>query len=77
MRAGITIINLTLSRVLAESVFDSIGSGRQVAVMSTVPQSLVLTVADYRDLGEGPPHYLLIEGPTTGSVRSLLNRSRG
>jgi Uma2 family endonuclease len=30
--------------------------------MSTVPQPLVLTVADYRELGEGPPYHQLIEG---------------
>ncbi len=30
--------------------------------MSTVPQSLLLTVADYRELGEGPPYHQLIEG---------------
>ena len=45
-----------------ESVFDSTRLVKQLAVMSTVPQSLVLTVADFRNLGEGPPHYQLIEG---------------
>lgn len=30
--------------------------------MATVPQPLLHTVADYRALGEGPPHYQLIEG---------------
>ncbi len=30
--------------------------------MAAVPQPLQLTVADYRELGEGPPHYQLIEG---------------
>lgn len=30
--------------------------------MSSAPNSLVMTVADFRELGEGPPHYQLIEG---------------
>jgi Uma2 family endonuclease len=30
--------------------------------MSSVPQSLLLTVADFRELGEGPPYHQLIEG---------------
>ena len=30
--------------------------------MATAPQALLLTVEDYRELGEGPPHYQLIEG---------------
>lgn len=30
--------------------------------MAAVPQPLLLTVADYREIGEGPPHYQLIEG---------------
>lgn len=30
--------------------------------MAAVPQTLLSTVADYRELGEGPPYYQLIEG---------------
>ena len=64
----------------AESVFDSIGSALQLTVMSTGPQSLLLTVADYRDLGEGPPHYQLIEGeillsPAPNRYHQVISRN--
>jgi Uma2 family endonuclease len=62
------------------SVFDSNGSALQLALMSTVPQSLLLTVANYRDLGEGPPHYQLIEGeillsPAPNRYHQVISRN--
>jgi len=60
--------------------FDSEDGAVQVATMSTLPQPDVLTVADYRELGEGPPHYQLIEGeifmsPAPNRFHQVISRN--
>lgn len=50
--------------------------------MSTAPDPLLMTVADYRELGEGPPHYQLIEGeilmsPAPNRYHQVILRNLG